>query len=121
MLQFTTVIAQLTSMMISGYIVDHFGWNTPFIIGGIVAVAAMLLVVRLPEQQLEKRTAIKLKDLAGVVKEPLLVKSIAVIGTGPLCAVHYDVRLHAESGALSWSEQGESRLADAGFLCCLMR
>ncbi|QUL55604.1 MFS transporter [Paenibacillus tritici] len=74
MLQFTTVIAQLTSMMVSGYIVDHWGWNTPFVIGGIVAAAALLLALRLPEQQLEKRDAMRIKDLAGVVKEPLLVK-----------------------------------------------
>lgn len=74
MLQFTTVIAQLTSMMISGYMVEHWGWNTPFIIGGIVAAGALLLAFRLPEQQLEKRNAIQLKDLAGVVKEPLLVR-----------------------------------------------
>ncbi|NQX49883.1 MFS transporter [Paenibacillus tritici] len=74
MLQFTTVIAQLTSMMVSGYIVDHWGWNTPFVIGGIVAAAALLLALRLPEQQLEKRSAMQIKDLAGVVKEPLLVK-----------------------------------------------
>lgn len=74
MLQFTTVIAQLTSMMISGYMVDHWGWNTPFIIGGIVAAAALLLALRLPEQKQEKRNAIQIKDLAGVVREPLLVK-----------------------------------------------
>ncbi|WP_340021196.1 MFS transporter [Paenibacillus sp. FSL K6-1096] len=74
MLQFTTVIAQLTSMMISGYMVEHWGWNTPFIVGGIVAAGALLLAFRLPEQQLEKRNAIQLKDLAGVVKEPLLVR-----------------------------------------------
>lgn len=75
MLQFTTVIAQLTSMMISGYMVEHWGWNTPFLIGGIVAIAALLLALRLPEQKHEKRqSAIQLKDLAGVMKEPLLVR-----------------------------------------------
>ncbi|HEY4430457.1 MAG TPA: MFS transporter, partial [Paenibacillus sp.] len=75
MLQFTTVIAQLTSMMISGYMVEHWGWNTPFLIGGIVAIAALLLALRLPEQKQEKRqSAIQIKDLAGVMKEPLLVR-----------------------------------------------
>jgi len=75
MLQFTTVIAQLTSMMISGYMVEHWGWNTPFLIGGFVAIAALLLALRLPEQKQEKRqSAIQLKDLAGVMKEPLLVR-----------------------------------------------
>jgi len=75
MLQFTTVIAQLTSMMISGYIVEHWGWNAPFLIGGIVAVAALLLALRLPEQKQEKReSAIQIKDLAVVMKEPLLVR-----------------------------------------------
>lgn len=75
MLQFTTVIAQLTSMMISGYMVEHWGWNTPFLMGGIVAIAALLLALRLPEQKQEKRqSAIQIKDLAGVMKEPLLVR-----------------------------------------------
>ncbi|MEK4062389.1 MULTISPECIES: MFS transporter [Paenibacillus] len=75
MLQFTTVIAQLMSMMISGYMVEHWGWNAPFVIGGLVAIAALVLALRLPEQQQEKReNAIQLKDLAAVIKEPLLVK-----------------------------------------------
>jgi predicted MFS family arabinose efflux permease len=75
MLQFTTVIAQLMSMMISGYMVEHWGWNAPFVIGGLVAIAALALALRLPEQQQEKReNAIQLKDLAAVIKEPLLVK-----------------------------------------------
>ncbi|WP_342438274.1 MFS transporter [Paenibacillus sp. FSL L8-0436] len=75
MLQFTTVIAQLMSMMISGYMVEHWGWNAPFVIGGLVAIAALVLALRLPEQQQKKReNAIQLKDLAAVIKEPLLVK-----------------------------------------------
>nr|WP_269846982.1 MFS transporter [Paenibacillus sonchi] len=75
MLQFTTVIAQLASMMISGYIAEHWGWNAPFVIGGVVAAAALLLALRLPEQRQDKReNAIQLKDLAEVIKEPLLVK-----------------------------------------------
>ncbi|WP_081388428.1 MFS transporter [Paenibacillus odorifer] len=75
MLQFTTVIAQLTSMMISGYMVEHWGWNALFLIGGIVAIAALILALRLPEQKQEKRqNAIQIKELAGVVKEPLLVR-----------------------------------------------
>ncbi|WP_260510389.1 MFS transporter [Paenibacillus typhae] len=75
MLQFTTVVAQLSSMMISGYMVEHWGWNMPFIVGSVVAVLAMLLVLRLPEQRQDKREGgIRLKDLAGVMKEPLLVK-----------------------------------------------
>lgn len=75
MLQFTTVIAQLTSMMISGYMVEHWGWNAPFLIGGIVAFAALLLALRLPEQRPEKReSAVKIKDLTAVMKEPLLVR-----------------------------------------------
>lgn len=75
MLQFTTVIAQLASMMISGYMVEHWGWNAPFLIGGMVAIAALLLALWLPEQKQEKqKSAIQIKDLAGVMKEPLLVR-----------------------------------------------
>lgn len=40
-----------------------------------MAIAALVLALRLPEQQQEKReNAIQLKDLAAVIKEPLLVK-----------------------------------------------
>ncbi|WP_410513417.1 MFS transporter [Paenibacillus sp. BR2-3] len=75
MLQFTTVIAQLTSMMISGYMVEHWGWSAPFFIGGIVAFGALLLALRLPEQRPGKReSAIQIKDLTAVMKEPLLVR-----------------------------------------------
>lgn len=75
MLQFTTVVAQLTSMMISGYMVDHWGWHAPFIAGTVVAVAAILLSFRLPEQRRDPQaSAIQLRDLASVIKEPLLVK-----------------------------------------------
>lgn len=51
------------------------GLECPFLIGGIVAIAALILALRLPEQKQEKRqNAIQIKELAGVVKEPLLVK-----------------------------------------------
>ncbi|WP_151736684.1 MFS transporter ['Paenibacillus yunnanensis' Narsing Rao et al. 2020] len=75
MLQFATVIAQLASMLVSGTIVEHWGWNAPFMIGLVVAAVAALLTLRLPEQQAERHTGgIQIKDLASVVREPLLVK-----------------------------------------------
>ncbi|MDQ0195789.1 MFS transporter [Paenibacillus wynnii] len=108
MLQFTTVIAQLTSMMISGYMVEHWGWNAPFLIGGIVAFAALLLALRLPEQRPEKReSAIKLQDLTGVVKEPLLVR-VSLLSVLAHCVLFITMFGYTPSQALNIGASKES-------------
>lgn len=108
MLQFTTVIAQLASMMISGYLVQHWGWNTPFIIGSLVAAAALLLALRLPEQQLEKReNMIQIKDLAGVIKEPLLVK-VSLLSVLAHCVLFITMFGYTPSQALNIGASKES-------------
>lgn len=108
MLQFTTVIAQLSSMMVSGYMVEHWGWHAPFVIGSLVAAAAMLLVIRLPEQRQDKREhAIQLKDLAAVIKEPLLVK-VSLLSVLAHCVLFITMFGYTPSQALDIGASKES-------------
>ncbi|CAM3011350.1 MFS transporter [Paenibacillus sediminis] len=73
-MQFTTVIAQLTSMMISGYLVDTWNWKVPFMLGGIISVIALVLSFYMKDRQESTRAAMKLKDLVPVMREPMLFK-----------------------------------------------
>lgn len=75
MMQFTTVLAQLSSMLLSGAIVERWGWHMPFIIGGVVSVAAIALACGLPDQRTERSGgAMTFKDLVPVMREPMLLK-----------------------------------------------
>lgn len=108
MLQFMTVIAQLSSMLISGYIVDHWGWHAPFIIGLAVAGAGMLLALRLPEQRVERvGGAIRLSDLAPVMKEPLLIK-VSLLSVLAHCVLFITMFGYTPNQALSLGASTES-------------
>lgn len=75
MMQFVTVLAQLTSMLISGSLVDAWGWPAPFLLGAVIAGIACVLTIRLPEQRQEERgEALSFRDLAPVMREPMLLK-----------------------------------------------
>ncbi|AOZ93565.1 MFS transporter [Paenibacillus crassostreae] len=75
MMQFTMVIAQLSSMMISGYLVETYSWKVPFVLGGIVALIALVLSCFLKEtQEDETRVRMSVKDLLPVMRDPMLFK-----------------------------------------------
>lgn len=75
MMQFATVLAQLVSMMLSGALVERWGWEMPFIVGAVVAVIALVLACWLPEQRIARAGgAMSLKELAPVMREPMLLK-----------------------------------------------
>jgi predicted MFS family arabinose efflux permease len=108
MLQFTTVIAQLTSMMISGYIAQHWGWGAPFLIGGIVAALALLLAFRLPDQRQERSEGgMQVKDLAQVIKEPLLVR-VSLLSALAHCVLFITMFGYTPNQALSIGASKES-------------
>ncbi|WP_245864215.1 MFS transporter [Paenibacillus donghaensis] len=108
MLQFTTVLAQMTSMMISGYIVEHWGWQASFLIGGIVAIGALLLVLRLPEQKPQAaQNKVQLSDLALVIKEPLLVK-VSLLSVLAHCVLFITMFGYTPNQALSIGASKES-------------
>lgn len=75
MMQFTTVAAQLTSMLVSGYLVERWNWQLPFWLGGIVAVAALVLALFLREKEPDPgRTPMSLQDLAPVMRDRTLFR-----------------------------------------------
>lgn len=112
MLQFTTVAAQLTSMLLSGYMVEHFGWSSPFIAGGLVAAAGLLIGLKLPEQRRAsgEASAIRISELVPVMREPLLVK-VSLLSVMAHCVLfitmfgytpNQALGLGASKGSLGW-------------------
>lgn len=74
-IQFTTVIAQLASMLISGYLVDTWNWHVPFVLGGIVALMGIGLSLFLKESKHDASvTRMSVQDLMPVMRDPLLVR-----------------------------------------------
>ena len=74
-MQFTTVIAQLSSMMVSGYLVETYSWKVPFMLGGVVALIALVLSFFLKEiQEDETRVPMSVKDLVPVMRDSMLFK-----------------------------------------------
>ncbi|WP_335633111.1 MFS transporter [Brevibacillus formosus] len=74
-ISFIVVLAQLLGMSASGYIVSEWGWKAPFGIGALLSVIGAVLTMFIfePKEGME-REPITLKDLAAVVREPLLLK-----------------------------------------------
>ncbi|OLO26876.1 MFS transporter [Alkalihalophilus pseudofirmus] len=71
----TMVLGQLLSMIFSGIIVEWYGWMFPFWIGGIAGIIGIILCFWLKEEKEETfREPIQVKDLLGIIKEPLLIK-----------------------------------------------
>ncbi|MEW9671812.1 MFS transporter [Ammoniphilus sp. 3BR4] len=74
-ISFIVVLAQLLGMSLSGYLVDEWGWKTPFWMGGMIALMGMVLAFFIfePKEGI-MRSPIQWKDLAPVLKDPLLLK-----------------------------------------------
>ncbi|WP_025696965.1 MFS transporter [Paenibacillus durus] len=108
MLQFTMVIAQLTSMMLSGYMVEHWGWNAPFWAGAAVAALALLIGLRLPEKhEVRGETAIKLGELVPVIREPVLVK-VSLLSVLAHCVLFITMFGYTPNQALNLGADKES-------------
>ncbi|WP_175640500.1 MFS transporter [Metabacillus schmidteae] len=74
--QFITVASQLVSMGLSGYLVTHFGWKSPFWLGGLIGLFGILLAFQIKESK--KKTEInkiELKEINDVLKEPAVLKA----------------------------------------------
>ncbi|MEW9670135.1 MFS transporter [Ammoniphilus sp. 3BR4] len=74
-ISFVVVLAQLLGMSLSGYIVDEWGWKAPFWMGGMVAIMGTVLSFFIfePKEGI-MRTPIQWKDLASVMREPVILK-----------------------------------------------
>ncbi|MGX4668391.1 MFS transporter [Cerasibacillus sp. JNUCC 74] len=74
-ISFVIVVAQFLGMSFSGYIVDQWGWQAPFWIGGVFSVVGLLLSFFIYEPKNKVvREPIKLKELAATLREPALLK-----------------------------------------------
>ncbi|KRF52482.1 MFS transporter [Bacillus sp. Soil768D1] len=74
-ISFAVVTAQLLGMMVSGYIVDEWGWHAPFWIGGTIGLAGIVLSLFIFEtKERIQREPVKLKELVSVMREPVLLK-----------------------------------------------
>ncbi|WP_299090575.1 MFS transporter [uncultured Metabacillus sp.] len=74
-ISFAVVLAQLLGMGVSGIIVNEWGWQAPFWIGGLTSLLAAILSFFIYERKEEKaRVPVKVIDLTSVIKEPLLLK-----------------------------------------------
>ncbi|WP_033843790.1 MFS transporter [Geobacillus sp. B4113_201601] len=80
------VLAQLTGMTVSGYMVDQWGWHAPFWAGGVLGATGAFLSIWVsePKRDDERRQTIQLKHLLLVIKEPQLwkVSTLSVLAHG---------------------------------------
>ncbi|MGZ9586029.1 MFS transporter [Paenibacillus marinisediminis] len=108
LMQFTTVLAQLVSMMISGAIVERWGWQMPFIVGGVVSALAIVLALRLPEQRVERAGgSMSLKDLVPVMKEPMLLK-VSILSVMAHCVLFITMFGYTPNQAIAIGASPES-------------
>lgn len=81
------VLAQFFGMVVSGSIVDYWGWNAPFWIGGIISLAGLLLSMFIFESPDKiDREPIQLMALSSVFLEPVLLKvsALSIVAHGIL-------------------------------------
>jgi MFS transporter, DHA1 family, multidrug resistance protein len=74
-ISFVVVLAQLTGMSVSGYLVNQWGWHAPFWVGTMTGLMGVLLSVFIHEPEKgSKRAVVQVKDLATVLRDPTLLK-----------------------------------------------
>jgi MFS transporter, DHA1 family, multidrug resistance protein len=74
-IQFITVISQLVSMGISGYLVSEWGWQAPFWIGGIIGCIGIIMSFGIKEVRRQtSNEKIEMEELRAVTKHPLVLK-----------------------------------------------
>lgn len=69
------VLAQFFGMFVSGFIIEQWGWKSPFWIGTSIGLIGIILAVFIFEpQKAVVQEPLKLKDLSTVMYEPMLIK-----------------------------------------------
>ncbi|GIN90464.1 MFS transporter [Siminovitchia terrae] len=75
MISFIIVLAQFSGMFLSGYLVDHWGWKTPFWTGAIICTVGVGLSFFINDSQESLNSQpLKLKDLLSVITDSTLLK-----------------------------------------------
>ena len=74
-LQFVVITSQILSMGLSGFLVNHWGWKFPFLIGGGVGFIGLVLSLFIKEIAIDSgRPVMKMSDVPTVMRNPLLLK-----------------------------------------------
>ncbi|WP_332630373.1 MFS transporter [Halalkalibacter flavus] len=74
-ISFVVVLAQLLGMIFSGYVVNAWGWQAPFWIGGIVGLIGIALAFFIYEpKEAVTKAPVRLQELTSVMREPHLLK-----------------------------------------------
>jgi MFS transporter, DHA1 family, multidrug resistance protein len=75
-IQFITVLAQLTSMGLSGYLVAKWGWKAPFYFGTFIGIIGFIMSFRIKENNKKEiiKHKIQIREVQDVIKNPLIVK-----------------------------------------------
>lgn len=74
-ISFLTIAGQLIGMALSGWMAEDFGWNSVFWAGAAAGIVGLLLTFTVYEAKPDPgRSPMQAKDLASVMKNPLLLK-----------------------------------------------
>jgi len=74
-ISFIVVLAQFLGMSCSGLLVNEWGWKAPFWLAAIFSLLGTVLSLFVVESKPEEeRKTVKVKDLAYVIRDPLLLK-----------------------------------------------
>ncbi|MDF2922883.1 MAG: transporter [Paenibacillaceae bacterium] len=74
-ISFLTIVGQLIGMALSGWMAEGFGWSSVFLAGAVAGGVGLVLTSAVFEPKAELgRAPMQAKDLAAVVKNPLLLK-----------------------------------------------
>jgi DHA1 family multidrug resistance protein-like MFS transporter len=94
-ISFVVVLAQLMGMSLSGYIVNEWGWHSPFWIGGILGIIGTVLSFFIYEPKKETtRASIQFKELVSIIREPILLKVSLLIYFSPWHYFYDNVWIH---------------------------
>jgi MFS transporter, DHA1 family, multidrug resistance protein len=76
-IQFVTVLAQLTSMSFSGYLVNKWGWKAPFWLGTFIALVGLFMSFWIKETNKKAmgKEKTEVRELGGVFKNTLILKA----------------------------------------------
>jgi predicted MFS family arabinose efflux permease len=109
-ISFIVVISQFIGMSFSGMLVDEFGWKAPFLLSVIFSTVGFTLSFFIKETEEINKQPIKLKQVAAVLKDSLLLKS-AFLSIVAHCMIfstmfgftsNYALKIGFETNELTW-------------------
>lgn len=109
-ISFIVVISQFIGMSFSGMLVDEFGWKAPFLLSVIFSTIGFILSFFIKEIEEINKQPVKLKEIAAVIIDSLLLKS-AFLSIVAHCMIfstmfgftsNYALKIGFEANELTW-------------------